>query len=81
MPVLTNQDRFWEGLGMSERTAERAEAGRWLSPAGAAAYCSLSEVAIRRWLRDGRLTPYRPLGRRVVIDRTELDRLIEATAS
>jgi excisionase family DNA binding protein len=66
-------------------TTEQTEAppGRWLSPAAAAAYASVSVRVIYRWLEDRRLTPYRPTpGRqRVVVDREELDRMILASAS
>jgi excisionase family DNA binding protein len=52
---------------------------RFLAVTAAATYSGLSEETIRRWLRSGRLTAYRP-NRRVLVDREQLDRLILASA-
>jgi excisionase family DNA binding protein len=56
------------------------EERRYLSLAGAAQYTTLSIGTIRRLLRDGRLTGYRPSGRRVLIDRQELENAIAESA-
>jgi excisionase family DNA binding protein len=56
---------------------------RWLSAREAADYSTLSLPAVRKLLRERRLKAYRPssAGRRVVIDREELDALILASAA
>jgi excisionase family DNA binding protein len=54
---------------------------RYLSLADAARYTTLSIGTIRRMLRDGRLIGYRPSGRRVLIDRQELERMIADSAA
>jgi len=55
---------------------------RWLTINEACAYCGLSRPTLSRWLSSGRLRPHDPCGsgRPVLIDRTELDKLIEASA-
>jgi excisionase family DNA binding protein len=52
---------------------------RYFSVARAARYLDVSDDTIRRALRDGRLTR-RYVGRRLVIDREELDRLVTPPA-
>ncbi|HWE36730.1 MAG TPA: helix-turn-helix domain-containing protein [Isosphaeraceae bacterium] len=42
----------------------------------AAAYASVSEQTIRRLIGAGKLTPYRPVSGRVVVDRRQLDALV-----
>jgi excisionase family DNA binding protein len=59
-----------------EREAQRAEARRWLSVPLAADYLASSEAAIRARIERGTL-PVRRLGSRVLIDRDELDRILE----
>jgi excisionase family DNA binding protein len=59
-----------------EREAQRAEVRRWLSVAQAADYLASSEAAIRARIERGTL-PVRRLGSRVLIDRDELDRILE----
>jgi excisionase family DNA binding protein len=55
---------------------------RWFSIREAAAYSALSADTLRRMLRSGHLTPHNPTGsgRPVLIDRNEVDRVIEASA-
>jgi excisionase family DNA binding protein len=74
-----------EGDDMSakrEVTEERAQRRRWLSILGAAAHAAVSVPTIERWLKDGKLTRYRPADtRRVLIDCRQLDELIVAGAA
>ncbi len=49
---------------------------RWLSVRSAAAYSDLSEESLRRLIDAGKLTGYRPLRGKLLIDRYELDALI-----
>lgn len=51
-------------------------AQRWLSIAGSAEYCSLSEKSIRQLVAAGKLTPHRPCKGKILLDRLELDSLI-----
>ena len=61
--------------------ASAAEVKRWFSLAEAAAYCGLSDETLRRMTKAGKLTAHRPTGaRRVLLDRQELDELIQASA-
>jgi excisionase family DNA binding protein len=53
---------------------------RWVSVVGATVRTGLSVRTIRRWLRDGRLTPHRPIGDKILIDVGQLDGLILASA-
>ena len=48
---------------------------RYLSVSDTSAYSGLGEPTIRRLLRTGMLTAYRPVPGRVLVDRAELDRL------
>ena len=50
---------------------------RFLSVCDAATYSGLGEPTIRRLLRTGMLTAYRPVPGRVLVDRTDLDRLFQ----
>lgn len=52
----------------------------YLSLAGAERYTTLSVGTLRRLLREKKLRGYRPSGRRVLLDRDELDALIRASA-
>lgn len=54
---------------------------RWLSIAAAADYASLSRDSIRYLLDSGKLAARRPVRGRVVIDRLELDSLIDGATS
>ena len=54
---------------------------RWLSIAGAAAYCSLSERSIHNLLASGKLQAHRPVRGRVLIDRIELDLFIASATT
>ncbi len=62
-----------------ERTGlEAGSEQRYLGVTGAARYSGLSEESIRRLLATRKLTGYRPIAGRVLIDRRELDALIRA---
>jgi excisionase family DNA binding protein len=65
-----------------EKLAERLAAlsqRRYLSVADASAYCALSQDTLRGMLSSGRLTAYRPVRGRVLIDVRELDAVIQAS--
>jgi excisionase family DNA binding protein len=47
---------------------------------GAARYTTLSVGTLRRLLREKKLRGYRPSGRRVLLDREELDELVKGDA-
>jgi excisionase family DNA binding protein len=67
---------------IADRLADRIAAlmtKRYLSVQEAAAYCSLSADSIRGLLAGGKLTALRPVGGRVVIDKRELDSLLQAS--
>jgi excisionase family DNA binding protein len=66
---------------MTQAIKTANEQRRYLSLADAAQYTTLSIGTIRRLLRDGRLIGYRPSGRRVLIDRQELERMIADSAA
>ena len=51
---------------------------RWLTIQAAADYCGLSAESIRRLLSARKLTAHRPVKGRILIDRGELDALIQA---
>jgi excisionase family DNA binding protein len=51
---------------------------RFFTVSGAATYSSLSETSLRREIRAGRLTAYRPRKGRILLDRRQLDALITA---
>lgn len=53
--------------------------GRWLSVCQAATYAGLSSDSIRDLISTGKLTGRRPVRGRILIDRGELDRLIEGS--
>jgi excisionase family DNA binding protein len=54
---------------------------RWLTIQAAADYCGLSAESIRRLLSARKLTAHRPVKGRILIDRGELDALIQASAT
>lgn len=57
-----------------------ANLGRgFLSLKNAAFYCDLSEKTLRRLIKQGRLTAYRPARGKVLIKKEELDALIEGS--
>jgi excisionase family DNA binding protein len=67
---------------LADRLAERFAAlaqRRYMSVADAAAYTSLSTDAIRCLLARTKLTAYRPIAGRVLIDRLELDALMASS--
>jgi excisionase family DNA binding protein len=53
---------------------------RWLTVSAAAGYSGLSEPSVRRLLATGRLTGYRPVRKRILIDKMQLDSVIETSA-
>jgi hypothetical protein len=54
-------------------------APRYLTVAAAAEYVCLSQDSIRAMLDARRLTPLRPVAGRIVIDRRELDAVIQSS--
>jgi excisionase family DNA binding protein len=60
--------------------AEQVGRSRWLSVEGAAHYGSMSPTTIRSLLASGRLTGYRPVPGKILIDRGELDSLVSSSA-
>jgi hypothetical protein len=56
-----------------------AAARRYFSIAAAAAYTGLSADSIRGLITTDKLTAYRPVPGRVLVDRRELDSLIQAS--
>jgi excisionase family DNA binding protein len=63
-----NLDLVLERLGL--------RGGRFLSVDGAAAYAGLSADSVRRLLTARKLTAYRPVPGRVVLDRQQLEALV-----
>ncbi len=55
------------------------EQRRYLSLADAERYTTLSNSVLRRLVREGKLRGHRPSGRRLLLDRQELDELIAAS--
>ncbi len=73
-------DRFVDAL--IERLAERVaidNTRKYLTVAHAAVYADLSEDSIRSMLASGRLRGFRPVSGRVLIDRRELDSVIQSS--
>jgi len=62
----------------AEREAERVEARRWLSVEQAADYLCSTPAAIRSRI-ERKTLPVKRLGSRVLIDRVELDRILDRT--
>lgn len=62
-------------------TNGRETAPRFLSIDQAARHAGLSPKSIRRMLAAGKLTAYRPVKGRVLIDRLQLDQAILASGS
>jgi excisionase family DNA binding protein len=65
---------------MITRSGITHDDGRYISLGEAARYTTLSVGTLRRLLREGKLLGYRPSGRRVLIDRDELDAFVRAAA-
>jgi excisionase family DNA binding protein len=63
---------------LAERVAETA-ARRYLTVQHAAEYADLSPDSIRALIASGRLTGLRPVGGRVLVDKRELDSLIQSS--
>jgi excisionase family DNA binding protein len=53
----------------------------YLSLVDAAVYTTLSVGTLRRLLREKKLRGYRPSGRRVLLDRTELDAFVKGNTA
>jgi excisionase family DNA binding protein len=53
---------------------------RFVSILGAAVRVGVSPTTIRDWLRAGRLTALRPIGKKVLIDVEQLDGLVLGSA-
>ena len=62
-----------------EKVSAASTIQRYLSIAQAASYAGVSEESIRRLLGSGKLSAYRPVGGRVVIDLQQLNELILAS--
>jgi excisionase family DNA binding protein len=80
MPPDCDLDNLADAL--ADRLAERFAAlaqRRYMSVADAAAYTALSTDAIRGLLAGNKLTAYRPVPGRVLIDRRELDALLASS--
>jgi excisionase family DNA binding protein len=77
---LPHIDALAEALAdrLTERLAA-ATARRYLCVAQAADYSGLSVDSIRSLLSSGRLTSLRPVPGRVIIDRRELDALLQSS--
>lgn len=80
----TDEPNFQMWLKRFEQKFEKlvlqmlANLGRgYFSLKSAAFYCDLSQKTIRRFIRDGRLTAYRPARGKVLVKKKELDALIE----
>jgi excisionase family DNA binding protein len=54
---------------------------RWLSIDDAAGYSGLSSVSIRRLLSSGALTRHRPVRGRILVDKQQLDSLIQTSTA
>lgn len=54
---------------------------RYLTVENAAAYSDLSTKSIRRMIQSGKLTAFRPVRGRILIDKQELDAVIRNSAS
>jgi len=52
---------------------------RYLSIDGAADYVSLSADSVRRLIAAGRLSPYRPVRGKILVDRLELEAVIRSS--
>jgi excisionase family DNA binding protein len=67
---------------LADRLADRLAndaARRYLPVSEAATYCGISEDSVRSMLTSGRLTALRPVPGRIVIDRRQLDAVVQAS--
>jgi excisionase family DNA binding protein len=77
--VMTFQED--QGMGDVAEQGVPTDGRRFLSLTEASLYSSLSLSTLRRLVEGGKLSSYRPTGRRVLLDRQELDRLILASGA
>jgi excisionase family DNA binding protein len=70
-----------QGMGDVAEQGVPTDGRRFLSLTEASLYSSLSLSTLRRLVEGGKLSRYRPTGRRVLLDRQELDRLILASGA
>ncbi len=61
-------------------TTATTPAQRYASISGAATYAGLSQESIRRKIRAGELTVFRPFPGKLLVDLRELDRLVRNSA-
>jgi hypothetical protein len=61
-------------------TAELVNSPRYSTIRGAAQYCGLCERSISRMIAARKLTAFRPVGGRTLVDLKELENLIQSTA-
>jgi excisionase family DNA binding protein len=52
----------------------------FLDPQRAAQFCSVSLTTLRRWITTGKLRVFKPAERKILISRSELRAMIEASA-
>lgn len=69
------------GAAVAKKRSISTELVRFVAPVDAARYAGVSLPTIRRMLADGRLTPYRPSPRRVVVDLQQIDAFILSTGT
>lgn len=65
----------------SLQTEFQAGNQRWIRVPAAAAYASVSERSIRGLIAAGKLKPHRPVRGVVLVDKRELDNLIESSTA
>jgi excisionase family DNA binding protein len=65
---------------MTRLNAATSDEARFLTLQQAAAFSGLSEMSLRRLVAAGRLTVYRPLRRKALLDRRQLEALIRGSA-
>ena len=76
---VTNDPAICERLQAIEEKLDTlgTAAPRWLTISKASDYTSLSEETIRRLLSSGKITAHRVVKGRILIDRQELDNVIQ----
>ncbi len=77
MELVRELGQKFESLSASLASAPR----RYLTIKSAARYADLSEESVRRMISAGKLTAYRPVRGRVLIDRQEFDAAIRASVT
>jgi excisionase family DNA binding protein len=68
-------------MATTQTTQGVDERQRWLGLPEAARYTGISEQTLRRMVRGGKLRLYAPTERRRVVDRLELDALIQGSVA